>query len=129
MSTLAKASLWLLVPILLFGVFVGGLMTWHHDVQLFGDAQIELVGCTESAEVNCDIVNTSAYSELLGVPIATLAIPFYGLALFLVAQALRGREGRLPAGLPGARRGRCTVELPDAWAARARHWVLPRLHR
>ncbi len=93
MSGVAKASLWLLVPILLFGVFVGGLMTWHHDVQLFGDAQIELVGCTESAEVNCDIVNTSAYSELLGVPIATLAIPFYGVALFLVAMALRGREG------------------------------------
>lgn len=88
-------ALWLIVPLMLFGVFVGGLMTWHHDTQLYGGAaQGELIGCTESAEVNCDIVNTSAYSEIGGVPIATLAIPFYLTVLVLALMAVRGRETR-----------------------------------
>jgi protein-disulfide isomerase/uncharacterized membrane protein len=79
---------------MLFGIFVGGLMTWHHDTQLYGGAPGgELIGCTESAQVNCDIVNTSAYSELLGVPIATLAIPFYATVLVLGVLAARGRAG------------------------------------
>ena len=90
-----RIGLWLLIPLALFGMFVGGLMTWHHDTQLYGgaDDQGELIGCTESAEVNCDIVNTSDYSELAGVPIATLAIPFYATVLLLAALALRGRPG------------------------------------
>jgi len=87
-------ALALLIPLMIFGLFVGGLMTWHHDTQLYGDAsqQGQLIGCTESAEVNCDIVNTSRYSELLGVPIATLSIPFYGSVLLLAALGLRGRQ-------------------------------------
>lgn len=94
MSGLRKLSLALLVPLMCFGVFVGGLMTWHHDTQLYGGGeQGQLIGCTESAEVNCDIVNTSEYSELLGVPIATLAIPFYATVLVLALMALRGRRG------------------------------------
>ncbi|MEE2750113.1 MAG: thioredoxin domain-containing protein [Myxococcota bacterium] len=88
-----RIGLWLLVPALLFGVFVGGLMTWHHDIQLYGSGEGELIGCVESAEVNCDIVNTSEYSELLGVPIATLAIGFYATVLVLVVLALRRRAG------------------------------------
>ncbi len=90
---LRPVGLWLLVPLTLFGVFVGGLMTWHHDNQLYGTGQGELIGCVESAEVNCDIVNTSAHSELLGVPIATLAIAFYLTVLVLALQALRDRPG------------------------------------
>lgn len=92
---IGRIGLWLLVPLALFGIFVGGLMTWHHDTQRYGgpDDQGELIGCTESAEVNCDIVNTSEYSELAGVPIATLAIPFYATVLLLAGLALRGRPG------------------------------------
>jgi protein-disulfide isomerase/uncharacterized membrane protein len=88
-------ALALIVPLMLFALFVGGLMTWHHDTQLYGGeaAQGELIGCTESAEVNCDVVNTSAYSELLGVPIATWSIPFYATILALALLALRGRDG------------------------------------
>jgi len=91
---LERLGLWLLVPLALFGMFVGGLMTWHHDGQLYGgDEKGQLIGCEESAEVNCDVVNTSAYSELAGVPIATLAIPFYATVLVLALFALRGRPG------------------------------------
>lgn len=85
----------LILLLAMFGIFVGGLMTWHHDTQLYGaaEAQGELIGCTESAEVNCDIVNTSAYSELAGVPIAALAIPFYATVGLLAVLAMRGRKG------------------------------------
>src|SRR6185369_15027736 len=74
------------------------LMTWHHDTQLFSaDAvQGELIGCTESAEVNCDIVNTSEYSEIGGVPLATFAIPFYASVLLLAIQGLRKKDGVEP---------------------------------
>ena len=62
-------GLWLLIPVLLFGVYIGLLMTWHHDYQLFeGQLDGQLKGCEESGEVNCDAVNTSAYSEILGIP-------------------------------------------------------------
>jgi protein-disulfide isomerase/uncharacterized membrane protein len=91
-TRLRALALWLLVPLMLFGIGVGLLMTWHHDTQLYGAGDIgELVGCTESAEVNCDIVNTSAYSEVAGIPIATLAIPFDATVLVLAMLALRGR--------------------------------------
>ncbi|MDP2304977.1 MAG: thioredoxin domain-containing protein [Pseudomonadota bacterium] len=95
MSALRSIGLWLLVPLMLFGIFVGGLMTWHHDTQLYGgeEQQGALIGCTESAEVNCDIVNTSAYSEIAGIPIATLSIPFYATVLVLAILALRRRIG------------------------------------
>jgi uncharacterized membrane protein len=85
----------LIVPLALFAMLVGGLMTWHHDTQLYGTEaqQGQLIGCTESAEVNCDVVNTSEYSELVGIPIATWAIPFYATLLVLAILALRGRDG------------------------------------
>lgn len=75
-----------------FGVGVGGLLTWHHDVQLYAAAENrgELIGCVESATVNCDIVNTSAWSEIGGVPLATLAIGAYLSVLVLTAASARG---------------------------------------
>ncbi|HNH45564.1 MAG TPA: thioredoxin domain-containing protein [Myxococcota bacterium] len=88
-----KISLVLILVLGIFGAGVGGLMTWHHDTQLYGTAETqgELIGCTESAEVNCDIVNTSEWSELGGVPLGTLAIPFYTTLSLLAFLGLRGR--------------------------------------
>jgi protein-disulfide isomerase/uncharacterized membrane protein len=89
-----NVGLWLLLPVMLFGILVGLLMTWHHDIQLFGGGTGgQLFGCAESAEVSCDAVNTSAYSEILGIPIATLAIPFYATVLALATLGLRSRRG------------------------------------
>lgn len=88
-----RVGLLLLVPTTLFGMFAGGLLTWHHDTQLYGAGERgELIGCQESAAVNCDIVNTSAWSELATVPIGTLAIAAYASVLLLAVDALRGRE-------------------------------------
>ncbi|MEL6341630.1 MAG: thioredoxin domain-containing protein [Myxococcota bacterium] len=83
---------YVLAVVALIGAGIGGLMTWHHDVQLFGDASMqgELIGCKASEEVNCDIVNTSEYSELLGVPIATWGIATYLLIAGLAVGAAQG---------------------------------------
>jgi protein-disulfide isomerase/uncharacterized membrane protein len=85
-------SLLALIPTLLFGVFVGALMTQHHEQQLYGGEKGELIGCEASAEVNCDIVNTSAYSEFLSVPIATWGMGTYLVLLICTILALRGRK-------------------------------------
>ncbi len=87
------AGLALLLPLALFGAGVGALMTWHHDVWLYGPGGGELVGCSESAQVNCDVVNTSEHSELLGVPIATFGIGFYLIVFALSVAALKGLAG------------------------------------
>jgi protein-disulfide isomerase/uncharacterized membrane protein len=91
-TPLRKWALALILVGATFGVFVGGLLTWHHDVQLYGGEQAELIGCVESATVNCDVVNTSAWSEIAGIPLGTLAIPAYLLVGTLAALGLRGRR-------------------------------------
>ncbi len=84
----------LLVPALGLGLFAGVYMTRHHDVVKYGSEamQGELIGCVESAKVSCDIVNTSAWSTLFGVPQFTWAIPMYALLLGLVGWSLWKRD-------------------------------------
>jgi len=90
--------MWLLLLLMVFGVGAGIYMTQHHEVQLYGDAesQSELIGCVESEKVSCDLVNTSEWSEVLGIPQFTLAIPTYTLLAFLSVAAARGRWQALP---------------------------------
>ena len=66
----------LLIFVAAFGMFVGGLMTHHHDVMSYDpNAQVgQLIGCAAEEGVNCDVVNTSIYSEVMGVPKGLVAI-------------------------------------------------------
>lgn len=90
----------------LLGVGISILMTWHHDVQLFGGEALQqgLIGCEASESVNCDIVNTSEYSEFFGVPIATWGIATYLLVAILgaMAAAQRDRVQNILVGIGGA---------------------------
>ena len=92
-----KGALLLLVLAGLVGASIGGLMTWHHDVQLYGDAALQggLIGCEANEKVDCDLVNTSEYSEFLSVPIATWGIATYLLIAGLSALVLAGRQAAL----------------------------------
>ena len=92
-APLNPVPLYLLVVVLVWGLVIGAMMTWHHDQQLYGGVQAELVGCVQSAQVNCDVVNTSEWSELRGVPIATLSMIAYGTVMGLVFGAIRGTRG------------------------------------
>jgi hypothetical protein len=57
----------LLSAVLLAGMAIGVYLAWHHDNQLFGTRRARLANCSETATVNCELVNTSAWSELSGV--------------------------------------------------------------
>jgi protein-disulfide isomerase len=86
-------ALWALVPLLLGGIGASVYMSRHHETQLYGGAAYQgeaLVGCAEAEGVNCDIVNTSAWSELFGVGLFTWAVPFYVLAILLAVRGARG---------------------------------------
>jgi thiol-disulfide isomerase/thioredoxin/uncharacterized membrane protein len=73
-----------LSAVLLGGLSVGAVLTRHHENKVYGDASATLSNCPQTETVNCDTVNTSAWSELLGVPIAAFAIPTYLLVLVLI---------------------------------------------
>ena len=62
---------------------MSGYLAWHHDNKLYGDATAKLANCPHTETVDCDVVNTSPWSELMGVPIAAYAVPTYLLVLVL----------------------------------------------
>jgi cytochrome c biogenesis protein CcmG, thiol:disulfide interchange protein DsbE len=70
--------------VLVAGLSLAAVLTRHHENKLYGDATAILSNCPETETVNCDTVNTSAWSELLGVPIAAFALPTYALVLLLL---------------------------------------------
>jgi protein-disulfide isomerase len=74
-------------------------MARHHETQLYGGSEYqkeELVGCAEAEGVSCDIVNTSAWSEVLGVPTFAWAVPTYLLVIVLSLLAARGAHKHKP---------------------------------
>ncbi|HUD71897.1 MAG TPA: vitamin K epoxide reductase family protein, partial [Dongiaceae bacterium] len=92
MNSSTRRSRWaaaLLILILLGGTAMAVRLVRHHDVQVYGDAMAALGNCPQNETINCEIVNTSAWSEMFGVPIAAFAIPTYLLVLGLVFRARR----------------------------------------
>ena len=51
--------------------------------------------CDLSAEVSCDIVTSSLYSEIFGVPVSLLGLLYFALMLFLVATRPFAKTARL----------------------------------
>ncbi len=98
---------WPLLLILMLsvaGVGTGIYMTRHHEVEIYGGAELQaevLVGCAESEGISCDIVNTSEWSEVIGVPLFTWAVPTYLLFGLLAILALGGSHGTKPLILAG----------------------------
>jgi protein-disulfide isomerase/uncharacterized membrane protein len=92
-------ALWLLVPILLVAAGVSVYMTRHHETQLYGGPAYQgekVAGCEEAAGVSCDVVNTSDWSELFGVPLFTWGLGFYLAAIAVVVLAARGQHKLKP---------------------------------
>ncbi|NBX76242.1 MAG: hypothetical protein EBQ92_06775 [Proteobacteria bacterium] len=84
----------LLGLLLVAGLGIALHLTWHHENSYYGDSQAKLGFCPENAVINCDVVNTSRYSEFLGTPIALFAIPTYLFLLILIA--VRRRFSQVP---------------------------------
>ena len=82
----------LLVLALLAGVGIAGYLVAHHENQVYGDATLSLANCPQTETVNCDLVNSSRFSEIAGVPIAALAVPTYLLLIGLLIAGPRAPE-------------------------------------
>jgi thiol-disulfide isomerase/thioredoxin/uncharacterized membrane protein len=82
----------LLAVALLAGLGIAGYLVAHHENQVYGDATLTLANCPETDTVNCDLVNSSKWSEIAGLPIAALALPTYLLLLGLLAASRRAPE-------------------------------------
>ncbi len=88
--------LWIVSVLSIAAVGISVYMTMHHEVGLYGGAQMELWGCAEAEGVSCDVVNTSEWSELLGVPLFTWGIPFYLTLAGISGAVAAGRREYLP---------------------------------
>lgn len=91
--------LYLIAALMVVAIGISLYMSRHHEVELYGGEEYaaeELVGCAEAEGVSCDIVNTSEWSEVFGVPLFTWGIPTYLLVLVLSLAAARGGHKAKP---------------------------------
>lgn len=77
MISAASRVLWLIAILALAGIVVSSVSLHHH----YGTSQTNY--CDFGASFNCDIVNRSVYSTVLGVPDALIGIFGYALLLAL----------------------------------------------
>ena len=84
-----RAPLALLTLLLASGVAIAARLVVHHEVQVYGDATAGPLNCPQTETINCEVVNTSPWSELGGVPIAAFALPTYLVVLGLVLAGSR----------------------------------------
>src|SRR5271166_3842796 len=77
MSSTARRIFQLIAGLALAGVVVSTVSLYHH----YGTSQTTY--CEFGASFNCDIVNRSIYSTVLGVPDALIGILGYGVLLAL----------------------------------------------
>jgi uncharacterized membrane protein len=74
----------LLILLALLGAIISGYLWYHHIVLVENLNSDNLVPCEIGESFNCDLVNTSVYSEMFGIPIAAFGLLAYLLILGLV---------------------------------------------
>ena len=84
MTRLARRTLNLIAMLALAGAIVSSVSLYHH----YGKS--ETTYCDFGESFNCDIVNRSVYSSVLGVPVALIGIVGY-LGLMTMATWYRSR--------------------------------------
>jgi len=88
MNTAAARLLLVIAVLALAGMAVSSVSLAHH----YSTSKSSF--CDFSETVNCDIVNRSEYSTLLGVPVALMGVLGY-FALLVIAMMNRRRSGNL----------------------------------
>ena len=81
-----------MVALLLLGAVIATNLVWHHENLLHGASGAALIGCGDDTSFDCDKVNTSDESELLGIPISVFAIPTYIVMAVLALHAMTRRR-------------------------------------
>src|SRR5207245_1493934 len=56
----------LLAALLVAGALIGLYLTRFHENALYGDASVGLANCPQDETTNCEAVNTSEYSDIVG---------------------------------------------------------------
>jgi vitamin-K-epoxide reductase (warfarin-sensitive) len=80
----ARRVLWLIAVLALAGTVVSSVSLYHH----YGRSKTS--SCDIGENFNCDIVNRSTYSAIMGIPVALIGMAGY-LALFTLATVYRGK--------------------------------------
>lgn len=85
---LQRIFLVLLVLFSSFGVLLGVYLTDYHDKLIHQEATDDLIPCSISSSFNCEKVQSSAYGDIFGIPIAFLGALFYLTVVVLSVAAL-----------------------------------------
>jgi uncharacterized membrane protein len=80
----SRILFWLITILALAGMVVSGVSLQRHY------AKSASAFCDFGERFNCDIVNRSEYSTLMGIPVAAIGVAGYGL-LFVLASVFRSR--------------------------------------
>jgi protein-disulfide isomerase/peroxiredoxin len=99
-------ALKLLLVVLALAAGIATYLGWAHIQLAHGSGAFESL-CAVGETFDCDKVNTSAWSELMGLPISLWALPVYGAMAVL---AVRGRQGS-----ERGRKARGALTLLSGW--------------
>ena len=94
LSGLDKIFLILLILLGLFGTGLGLYLVDYHDKLTTGEEFEQVIPCDISSAFNCDTVQSSKYSEFLGIPIAFFGALFYFTVFLLAITAFRKERTR-----------------------------------
>src|SRR3990167_10898834 len=72
-----KAAFWVIVLCALAGIGIMSYLTYIHYSQ-------SKSFCDISQEVSCDVVTTSIYSEIFGIPVSVLGLLYFSAVLFFI---------------------------------------------
>lgn len=70
------------LALMLIAAAVAIYLVWHHYQLINGEAGFGSF-CSLNQTVDCDVVNTSKFSEVLGIPLATFALSYHLFAVIL----------------------------------------------
>lgn len=95
-----KAAKYLKINVLLFlvAIAISAYLLVHHYEIKNGEGAFKSF-CSINAQVDCDAVNASAYSEFLGIPLAAWGLGYYLFALLLSFTGMRNAFARREATL------------------------------
>ena len=85
MSNVSKQRMWAIVVLSVCGIIVSSVSLQHHY------AKSKTAYCEIGETFNCDIVNRSEYSSIMGIPVALIGMLGYA-ALAGLATVYRGRR-------------------------------------
>lgn len=97
---MTKAAKYLKINVILFliAAAISAYLLWHHYEIKNGEAAFNSI-CSVNANVDCDAVSTSMYSEFLGIPLAAWGLGYYLFALILSFTGMRNAFARREATL------------------------------